>query len=186
MSIIQDIEIRKEALSLLTKLSSGLRWPCNDKSLIVTDGKSAHLVELCKVNCMNYIVWSIDVVKEQSTYSQVLKVWDMFPPSKIPNLLKDLDYLFRSYNMDLMHLCKFKKLEGYASYNLLYLLMIVHSNYLNQSFMHLYSRKVVFTGLMIVHSNSLNEFRHLYSRKVDFTGFLEEPNPVYLDLQYIY
>lgn len=112
MSIIQNIEIRKEALSVLTKLSSGLRWPCNDKILLVIDGKSAQLVELCKVNFMNYIVWSIDVVKEQSSYSQVLKVWDMLPPSKIPNLLKDLDYLFGSYNMDLMHLCKFKKLDG--------------------------------------------------------------------------
>lgn len=142
MSIIQNIEIRKEALSVLTKLSSGLRWPCNDKILLVIDGKSAQLVELCKVNFMNYIVWSIDVVKEQSSYSQVLKVWDMLPPSKIPNLLKDLDYLFGSYNMDLMHLCKFKKLDGYASRYLLYLLKIVlswNSNYLNQSFKHLHS-----------------------------------------------
>ncbi|WOG97464.1 hypothetical protein DCAR_0416804 [Daucus carota subsp. sativus] len=112
MSNIQNIEIRKETLSHLTKLSNGLRWPCNDKSRIVIDGKSAQLVELCKVNCMNYIVWSVDVVKVHSSYSQVLKVWDMLPLSKIPNLLKDMDYSFGSYNMDLMYLCTFKKLEG--------------------------------------------------------------------------
>lgn len=116
MSNIQNIEIRKETLSHLTKLSNGLRWPCNDKSRIVIDGKSAQLVELCKVNCMNYIVWSVDVVKVHSSYSQVLKVWDMLPLSKIPNLLKDMNYSFGSYNMDLMYLCTFKKLEGYASY----------------------------------------------------------------------
>lgn len=145
MSNIQNIEIRKETLSHLTKLSNGLRWPCNDKSRIVIDGKSAQLVELCKVNCMNYIVWSVDVVKVHSSYSQVLKVWDMLPLSKIPNLLKDMDYSFGRYNMDLMHLCTFKKLEGYASYCLLYLFKILPSwniNFINQRFKHFCSWEV--------------------------------------------
>lgn len=124
MSIIKSIEIRKEALSLLTKLSSGLRWHCNDESLIVMDRKSAQLVELYKVNYMLYIVWSVDIVKEQSNYIQVLKVWDILPLSEMSNLLKHLDYLFGNYTVDLMHLCKFKHMDGYVPYHL-YLLILL-------------------------------------------------------------
>lgn len=112
MSIIKSIEIRKETLSLLTKLSSGLRWHCNDESLFVVDRKSAQLVELYKVNYMLYIVWSVDIVKEQSNYIQVLKVWDILPLSEMSNLLKHLDYLFGNYTVDLMHLCKFKHMDA--------------------------------------------------------------------------
>lgn len=125
MSIIKNIEVRKEVLSVLTKLSCGLRWHSNDEGLYVMDRNCAQLLEVYKVKDLHYIVWSVELVKEQSNFVQVLKFWDISPHSEMPNLLKKLDYLFGSYTLDLMHLCKFKQMDGYVLSHLYILFFIV-------------------------------------------------------------
>ncbi|KAK2979222.1 hypothetical protein RJ640_009620 [Escallonia rubra] len=116
MAKITSIEIRKEAISLLTKLSSGWRRPCNEVSRIIMDGMYSQLAEIYKVNGPLHIVWTVDILEENSQQSQVLKVWDILPLSEIPNLGKELDNLSGNQVMDIMQKCKLKCMDGYASY----------------------------------------------------------------------
>ncbi|KAA8547644.1 hypothetical protein F0562_004073 [Nyssa sinensis] len=112
MAKIKSIEIRMEALSLLTKLSSGWRQPHKEGSLIVMDGMSAQLLEHYKVNGLLHIVWTVDILEENSSYTQILRVWDIVPLFDIPNLAKHLDNFFGNYTMDIINLCRFKCVKG--------------------------------------------------------------------------
>uniref|UniRef100_A0A5B6ZAC3 Helicase MAGATAMA 3 n=1 Tax=Davidia involucrata TaxID=16924 RepID=A0A5B6ZAC3_DAVIN len=112
MARIEDIKIREEVLSLLTKLSSGWRLPQKDRILNDLNGTSSQLLELYKVNGLRNLVWTIDIIRENSKYIQVLKVWDILPLSKIPKLAKRLDNLFGKYTADTMNRCICKCVEG--------------------------------------------------------------------------
>jgi hypothetical protein len=59
------------------------------------------------------LVWTVDILKEDSYYIQVMKVWDVVPLSDIPRLANHLDILFGSYTVDKMHRCKHRCVEGY-------------------------------------------------------------------------
>ncbi|KAF5957928.1 hypothetical protein HYC85_005153 [Camellia sinensis] len=112
MEKIKNIEIRKEVLCLLTKLSSGWHQPHKEGSPISLDGISTQLLEYYRVNELLNLVWTIDILKENSNCIQVLKVWDILALSDIPKLAKNLDNYFESYTVDVMNLCKFKLVEG--------------------------------------------------------------------------
>ncbi|KAB1211381.1 putative helicase MAGATAMA 3 [Morella rubra] len=72
IGIIRNAEICKEVLSLLAKLSSGWRQPPKMRNPIVLDGTSSQLLEMYKVNGQLYLVWNVDVIKEESHYLQVM------------------------------------------------------------------------------------------------------------------
>ncbi|XP_059449161.1 uncharacterized protein LOC132180378 isoform X2 [Corylus avellana] len=107
-----NAEIRKEVMSLLAKLSSGWRQPHEERNLIVHYGTSSQLLEIYKVDELLNLVWTVDILKEDSYHIQVMKVWDVLPLSDIPRLAKQLDILFGSYTVDKMHLCKHICVEG--------------------------------------------------------------------------
>jgi hypothetical protein len=108
-----NAEIRKEVISLLAKLSSGWRQPHEERNLVVHYGTSSQLLEIYKVDEQLNLVWTVDILNEDSHHIQVMKVWDVVPLSKIPRLAKQLDIIFGSYTVDKMHRCKHKCVEGY-------------------------------------------------------------------------
>ncbi|KAB1211384.1 putative ATP-dependent helicase C29A10.10c [Morella rubra] len=110
---ISNAEIRKEVLSLLEKLLSGWRQPHEERNPIVLDGTSSQLLEMYKVNGQLYLVWTVDILKEESNYIQVMKIWDVVLPYDIPKVVKHLDIVFQSFTEDKMHRCKHKCVEGY-------------------------------------------------------------------------
>ncbi|PSS21431.1 Helicase MAGATAMA 3 [Actinidia chinensis var. chinensis] len=112
MEKIKNIEIRKEALSLLTKLSSGWRQPHKEGNLNSLTGISGQLLEYFKVNELLNLVCTVVIGEEKSNYIQVLKAWDILPLSDIPKLAKKLDNFFGSYTGDIVSFCKFKCVEG--------------------------------------------------------------------------
>ncbi|KAB1211379.1 putative helicase MAGATAMA 3 [Morella rubra] len=112
IGIIRNAEICKEVLSLLAKLSSGWRQPPEERNPIVLDGTSSQLLEMYKVNGQLYLVWNVDVIKEDSHYLQVMKVWDVVRPYDIPKVAEDLDAEFQSFSEDKMQRCKHKCVEG--------------------------------------------------------------------------
>jgi hypothetical protein len=99
-----NVETRKKVLSLLAKLSSGWRWP---------HGTSSQLLETYKVDGQLNLVWTVDILKEDSYHIQVMKVWDVAPLSDIKKLAKDLDMVFGSYTAEKLHRCKQRRVEGY-------------------------------------------------------------------------
>ncbi|KAG5534417.1 hypothetical protein RHGRI_022517 [Rhododendron griersonianum] len=112
MEKVKDIEIRKEALSLLIKISCGWRRPHKEANLISLSGISTRFLEYYKVNERLNLVWTVVIHEEKYDYKQVLVVWDISALSDIAEVAKKLDNFFRSYPLDVMSLCRYKHLEG--------------------------------------------------------------------------
>ncbi|KAJ8770572.1 hypothetical protein K2173_018063 [Erythroxylum novogranatense] len=108
---IARADIRKEVISLLGKLSTGWRQPCSDGSITGLEATS-ELLEYHKVNNSLYLIWSVDTIKENSNYVQVLKVWDILPLRRTRKLSKLLDSIFQKYTVENMNRCKHKLVEG--------------------------------------------------------------------------
>ncbi|KAL5554238.1 hypothetical protein UlMin_041639 [Ulmus minor] len=105
-------ELCKDVLSLLEKLSSGWRLPSKERQQVVPDGNSSQLVEHYKINKHLYLVWAVDILRENSHYIQTLRAWDVLPLSDIPKLSSQLDTLYGNYTVDKMNRCKNKSYEG--------------------------------------------------------------------------
>jgi senataxin len=101
-------------LSLLAKLSNGWRQHHSRKkrSLLVHNGISSPLIEQYKVSGQLNMIWTVDILQENSFSIQVLKVWDILPSSDIPKLAPRLDTLFRNYTEEQMNRCLYKCMEG--------------------------------------------------------------------------
>lgn len=113
MEKIQIVEIRKEVISLLRKLASGWRQPQWERSQNIKDWTSSELLEQYKIHGFR-LIWSTDVLKENSTYIQILKVWDVLPSLGVPKLAKHIETILRTYTMDKLNCCKKKYFEGYT------------------------------------------------------------------------
>jgi hypothetical protein len=139
MSRVKNAVTCKEVLNLLESLANGWRQPHWKKNLFVHHGTSSQLLEQYKVNgFLNLgngwrqphwkknlfvhhgvngflnLVWTVDILKENSYYIQILKVWDILPLSEMPRLANHLDVLFENYTVDKMNRCKHKCLNGYT------------------------------------------------------------------------
>ncbi|CAN4109758.1 unnamed protein product [Withania somnifera] len=108
---IKDAEISKEVISLLVKLSSGWRKSENNSTFSNKGGNSAALFEVYGVKHLK-LVWTIDILQQNSTYVQVLKILDILPGYYIPKLAKDLHIHFGQYTVEMMNRCKYKRVEG--------------------------------------------------------------------------
>ncbi|KAH7521374.1 hypothetical protein FEM48_Zijuj07G0026400 [Ziziphus jujuba var. spinosa] len=109
---VKNNELCKQVFSMLEKLSNGWRQPHKGRKRIVHDKISSELLEHYKVNDQLYLVWTIDIIQENSSHIQVLKVLDILPLSKIAELAKQLEILFESYELDKIKHCKYKCSEG--------------------------------------------------------------------------
>ncbi|GMY38408.1 putative helicase magatama 3, partial [Fagus crenata] len=77
MSRVKNAVTCKEVLNLLESLANGWRQPHWKKNLFVHRGTSSQLLEQYKVNGFLNLVWTVDILKENSYYIQILKVWDI-------------------------------------------------------------------------------------------------------------
>ncbi|PQP95026.1 putative helicase senataxin [Prunus yedoensis var. nudiflora] len=109
---IIDTEIQQDVISLIKKLSNGWRQSQNDKVIIGHGGTSAELLETYEVNELLYLIWSVEIHKQNSDFVQVMKIWDIVPLSDIPKLTERLDIIFGSYTVDKMNRCKHRCFDG--------------------------------------------------------------------------
>ncbi|XP_075105369.1 LOW QUALITY PROTEIN: uncharacterized protein LOC107763176 [Nicotiana tabacum] len=107
---IKDAEIREEVISLLVKLSSGWRMSGKHNIFYIKGGNSSGLLEIYSVNRLK-LIWTVDILLENSTYYQVLKIWDIIPGYQIPKLAKDIEILFGFYTVNMMNRCRCKRVE---------------------------------------------------------------------------
>ena len=59
-----------------------------------------------------FIVCTTDIVKD-SSYIQVLKIWDILPLEDIPKLRRRLESIFCKYTDNFIDLCDEKSMDGY-------------------------------------------------------------------------
>lgn len=114
MSKIQHIDIRKEALSLLEKLSSGWRQLHKHEILNNLDGASSQFLELYDVKEPYKLIWTVDILRDNLNDIQVIKILDILPSSKVLTFAKKLDEQFGNYTFNYMSRCMCKQLEGYV------------------------------------------------------------------------
>ena len=69
------------------------------------------IVKQFKVGSL-FIVCTTDIVKD-SSYIQVLKIWDILPLEDIPKLTRRLESIFCKYTDDFINLCNEKSMDGY-------------------------------------------------------------------------
>ncbi|XP_062002779.1 uncharacterized protein LOC133720466 [Rosa rugosa] len=108
---IKDTVILWDVLALLTKLSSGWRRPLEDKGTLVHDRTSAQLLEKYKIKGNLNLIWTVDILKENAHYIQVMKFLDILPFSHIPELAKRLDIVFGNFTVDKMNRCRHKCID---------------------------------------------------------------------------
>lgn len=109
---LSTIETRKKVLNLLLKLSNGWRPRTRDLNLVC--GSSTRILKKIKVERL-YVICAIDIVKEESTYMQVLRIWDVLLLEDISKLIKHLDSIFSSYTDEYINLCQEICYDGYVA-----------------------------------------------------------------------
>ncbi|KAL6228189.1 hypothetical protein ACLB2K_002143 [Fragaria x ananassa] len=105
---LKSASVKKSALNLLLKLSSG--WRPNKRSVETSCGSSSIILKKFKVKYL-YIVCTTDIA-EDVRYVQVLKVWDILPLEDIPKLVYRLETILNRYTDAFINLCKEKYFEG--------------------------------------------------------------------------
>ncbi|KAF2298178.1 hypothetical protein GH714_016782 [Hevea brasiliensis] len=108
-SKLTSVRTKKFVLNLLLRLSSG--WRPKKKNVDSVCEKSSQILKQFKVEGL-YVLCSIDIVKEEVKYIQVLKVWDVLPLEDIPRFVKRLDGIFERQTDDFISRCNEKSLKG--------------------------------------------------------------------------
>uniref|UniRef100_A0A803LZS6 Uncharacterized protein n=1 Tax=Chenopodium quinoa TaxID=63459 RepID=A0A803LZS6_CHEQI len=114
---INNIEVQKRVKKMLHKISDGWRQSISDVKLLMNVagndyGAATELLELYKVDEKLNLAWTVNILKEKTSYIQIIKVWDILQTSKIPNLAKNLSVLFGRFTVNFMNRCKYKNNEG--------------------------------------------------------------------------
>ncbi|XP_071707110.1 DNA polymerase alpha-associated DNA helicase A-like [Rutidosis leptorrhynchoides] len=105
-----EIEIRKEVVSLVGKLSRG--WRKDDDDKVQLEGTCMYLDEYNVTQNLR-LIWTVDVVAEDSLCIQVLKMWDILLPNKVQELAKILtDKVYGNYTVNMINRCKEKQVDG--------------------------------------------------------------------------
>ncbi|CAI9276325.1 unnamed protein product [Lactuca saligna] len=109
MERIQSLYIRKQVVSLLVKLSDGWRQHRKSNRNNFNDTPGIYdILETYNLDGRLYLVWSVDIVYENSLCAQVLKVWDILPLSQIQQCAKSLEQVFGNYTLDMIKRCQTK------------------------------------------------------------------------------
>ncbi|KAL8046966.1 hypothetical protein ABFX02_08G208000 [Erythranthe guttata] len=111
-----DMEIHKAAVSVLVKMSNGWRQLKKKdenapKNFDLMGGASSQLLEFYDVKGPIKLVWTIEIVIENSIEKQVIKVLDILPRWEISELAKKFDAVVGNYTMNQMSRCLCKQIQ---------------------------------------------------------------------------
>ncbi|MFS7911495.1 putative P-loop containing nucleoside triphosphate hydrolase, DNA2/NAM7 helicase, helicase [Helianthus anomalus] len=111
---ISNPNVCKQVASLLVKLSSGWRQAKKNKSNSYNNTRATFdMLEIYNVDGHFHLVWSVDIVYENSLCVQVLKFWDILALSQIQQRAKHLESAFGNYTFEMINRCQTKHLERY-------------------------------------------------------------------------
>ena len=96
---LRSEQSKKLVIRVLERLSNG--WRPNKTRVELYCDNSFQMLKQFKVES-RYVICSIDIVK-LSSYTQVLKIWDILPMEDIPKLAKRLENVFTSVGSSAYH-----------------------------------------------------------------------------------
>ncbi|XP_074273009.1 uncharacterized protein LOC141596682 [Silene latifolia] len=99
---------KRSVMNLLVKLSCG--WRPKKIKVDPVCGSAVQIVKQYKVEG-RYIICTNDIAKA-SSYSQVLKIWDIVSLEDVSALVRRLDNIYGAFTDDFLSRCKEKSLEG--------------------------------------------------------------------------
>ncbi|KAI3813722.1 hypothetical protein L1987_18453 [Smallanthus sonchifolius] len=109
---IANLNVRKLVLSLLVKFASGWRQLKKSKSNSYNDTRAMfNMLEIYNVDGHLHLVWSVDIVYENSLCVQVLKFWYLLSLSHIQQCAKRLESAFGNYTYEMISRCQTKRFE---------------------------------------------------------------------------
>lgn len=108
---VNEVEIKKEVVSLLVKLSNGFHEYQKDGSGYL-EGASSLLLKCSVVTGHLRLVWTIDILRDNEIDTQVIRVLDVLPRSQIVEVAVEFDILFGNYTVIQMSRCLAKQIEG--------------------------------------------------------------------------
>ncbi|KAL8476390.1 hypothetical protein ACS0TY_028893 [Phlomoides rotata] len=111
ISRVKDIEMKKEVVSVVEKLSNGFHEHHKDETRYL-DGTYSQLLKCSAVKGPLRLVWTIDILSENRRDIQAIKVLDVLPQSQISELADEFELLFGNYTMNQMSRCVAKRTEG--------------------------------------------------------------------------
>lgn len=112
LSSISNLNKRKQVITLLVKLSSGWReLGDNSSSKFFEKQGICNILEAYGVDEQLYLIWSVDLVHENSLCTQVLMFWDILPLSQIQQRALCLARVFWNYTADTINRCLTKRFE---------------------------------------------------------------------------
>ncbi|KAD7478543.1 hypothetical protein E3N88_01679 [Mikania micrantha] len=103
----ENPESNKEVCSMLMKLSGG-------QHRVETVSPISELYNRCWVNSKGLsLVWSVDIVEENTQSVQVLRIWDILQGnSKLTQLIISIHRFYQNYNDETLNRCKEKQYDG--------------------------------------------------------------------------
>ncbi|KAI3712739.1 hypothetical protein L1987_71304 [Smallanthus sonchifolius] len=113
ISGVRNLNVRKLVVSLLVKLSSGWRQVKTSKRNSYNDKRGMlNMFEIYNVNGDLCLLWSVDIVYENSLCVEILKFWDILRLSQIQQRAKRLESAFGNYTLEMISRCQTKLLES--------------------------------------------------------------------------
>lgn len=102
-------------VSFLGKIVRIWRQPHNDGSGKMNIEETFPIMETYNITQDLCLIWAVDIVVQDSHCIQVLKIWDILPPTETEELKKVLvKKVYGKYTENMMSRCKEKYVDGYV------------------------------------------------------------------------
>lgn len=96
--------IYRKIKNFLEKISLG--WLHEEES------ERENLLKQSNIDDVLSLIWSVDILKEDSRYVQVLKIWDVVPSCDALEAVKRLDLNHVKYTSDEIEKCRARCIRG--------------------------------------------------------------------------
>ncbi|CAN6996245.1 unnamed protein product [Brassica oleracea var. botrytis] len=103
LETIIDSEINKRVMSVLEKISNGK---------FQQDSKSENLFRQEDIDDGLSLIWTVDIIKKQNHYLQVLKIWHVLPSSDVSCAEKCLEKHYKRYTKVKIERCRYICSQG--------------------------------------------------------------------------
>ncbi|CAN6933540.1 unnamed protein product [Brassica oleracea] len=102
---IKNPEMYRKIKSFLEKISQG--WLHKEE-----ESERDSLIKQSKIDDVLRLIWSVEIVKEEFEYNQVLKIWDVVPSSDAYEAVKSLKVHHMKYTGDEVEKCRARCISG--------------------------------------------------------------------------
>ena len=102
---IKNPEMYRKIKSFLEKISQG--WLYKEE-----ESERDSLIKQSKIDDVLRLIWSVEIVKEEFEYNQVLKIWDVVPSSDAYEAVKSLKVHHMKYTGDEVEKCRARCISG--------------------------------------------------------------------------